>query len=527
MSDVMTPLPEKSQNGGWEPSPETAPSILRQDEPGFARFLGLAGAALTGIGGAALLINRFYHPSALGSDWGTFFLVIGLAGLLFHAAFDFELQYRFIYTIFGFLAFVVGAFLCFFPYPNAVGDQFGLGFMCLCLALLFEMAVLRNEDDPFTRTLIQRFLLVAGSLMAVVGLIGGNVRSDFLLPFGLLLAILGLVYLVAFMSTRGIDSDISYNTGVGMAAAGTLTFLIALGRSIYPTVLHWFQKSGPAAPEYLIPAGFILAAVGAVYLFTAVGLISDNQYVVLVCRELGAFFFSPVAYIILLAYAFAHWLVYYMSLLMLFKSNQPVIEPIVSSFILQWPTIVATVIVVPVLTMRLLSEEHRSGTFEVLVTAPVSEVSVTLSKFIAALIMFLVTWIPFGLLLIALRVIGDRPFDYRPVLSFFVGLFFTGAAFISIGLFFSSLTKSQVGSGVLTFISMLLLTLIFLLYRMVGDRMGESSGWTVLLRHISYISVWLDTLDGRLIPMYLICQASLTVFFLFLTVKVLESRKWA
>jgi ABC-type transport system involved in multi-copper enzyme maturation permease subunit len=292
--------------------------------------------------------------------------------------------------------------------------------------------------------------------------------------------------------------------------------------------MGWFRKDGPAVPDYLVPAGFVLTGVGCAYVLVAAALVSDNQYVVLVRRELGAFFYSPIAYMVLFAYTLAHGLAYFLFLVRVLNDDRrPLFEPIVSGFILQWVAVIATIIVVPVLTMRLFSEERRSGTYEVLMTTPVTKTSVTLSKFLAALLMFLVTWIPFGLLLVALRVIGDRPFDYRPLLSFFVGLTVTGAAFVSMGVFFSSLTKSQIGSGVLTCVGMLVLTMVYLIRYMLQDRFDANNGWVVFLHHISYLDIWVDTLDGRLVPMYLMFQASLAVLFLFLTTKILEARRWA
>jgi ABC-2 type transport system permease protein len=526
MSNAITPVSVEPRSAGLERPPELAPSVLRDDRPGLARFLGLAGAALVTFGGAALIISRF-RPAAVGTGWATFALTVGIAAMLFHAAFDRDMQWRRVYAYFGLLSLAVGAVLCVLPYPNAAGDQFGLGFLCLSLSLLFEVAVLRNETEAFFRSLMQKVLLGAGAVMAVVGLIGGNIRGEFLLPYGLLVALLGLLYLTAYVATRGTDNELAYRTGVGMALAGTLVFLIALGRSVYPVVANALRKGGTPVPDYLVPAGFVLVAVGAVYFLTALVLVSENRYVVLVRRELGTFFYSPVAYIVLFAYTLAHGLAYFLFLYSLLNSTRPAFEPIVSGFILQWVAVIATVLLVPVLTMRLLSEEHRSGTFEVLMTTPVSEAAVTISKFVAGLVMFLVTWAPFALLLIALRVFGGQPFDYRPLLSFFIGLALTGSAFIAIGLFFSSLTKSQVGSGVLTCIAMLGLTMVYIIRYMLQNSLGPNSGWVVFLHHISYLDVWVDTLDGRLIPMYLMYQASLAIFFLFLTTKVLESRKWA
>jgi ABC-type transport system involved in multi-copper enzyme maturation permease subunit len=522
MSNAIQMPPEETTDRTL--GPETAPSILREDQPAFARFMGLAGAVLVLFGGGLLIINMF---SAIGTFWPTLALVVGIAWMLFHAAFDKDVQFRRMYTYFGLVALAVGAFLCLLPYPKAVGDQFGLGFLCMSLALLFELAILRNETDPFTRKLVQMCLLGAGTVLGAVGLVGGNIRPDFLVPIGLLMSLLGLVYLIAFVATRGTDNELAYRVGNALAITGGVVTLIALVRSVYPMLKNVLQKSGPPLPDYLVPAGFLLTGVGLLYLLAAVFLVSDNTYVVLIRRELGSFFFSPIAYIVLIAYTIAYGIAYWMFLGNVLYDRSPMFEPIVGGFVLQWPTVLATILIVPVLTMRLLSEELRTGTYEVMMTAPVSEVTVTISKFISAWLMFLITWLPGALMLVALRVIGEKPFDFRPLLSFYIGLSLTGAAFISIGLFFSSLTRSQIGSAVLTCVVMVALTLIYFVFRIVQEKLGPSNGWSVLLHHLSYILVWVDTLDGRLVPMYLLTYALLTVFFLFLTVKVLEARRWA
>src|SRR5262249_56560091 len=103
-----------------------------------------------------------------------------------------------------------------------------------------------------------------------------------------------------------------------------------------------------------------------------------------------------------------------------------------------------------------------------------------------------------------------------------IGLSVTGAAFISMGLFFSSLTRNQIASGVMTFAGMLALTFVSLIpwWTDVGGT------WEPLLKRVSYLDLWTNTLEGKLIPTGLMFFASLTVLWLFLTVKWMESRRW-
>src|SRR5262249_35164863 len=174
------------------------------------------------------------------------------------------------------------------------------------------------------------------------------------------------------------------------------------------------------------------------------------------------------------------------------------------------------------LTMGLLSEEKRSGSLELLLTAPVDETPLVVSKFLSVLVFFLVVWLPYGLFLVALRAQGGEPFDYRPLLSFFIALAATGAPLLSMGLFFASLTRHQILAFVMTALCALLWTWLFFMKR----DMGPDSAWRVLITHVSYIDLWIEAVQGSLSLRYLIFHATAAVFWLFLTVKVLESRKW-
>jgi ABC-2 type transport system permease protein len=175
--------------------------------------------------------------------------------------------------------------------------------------------------------------------------------------------------------------------------------------------------------------------------------------------------------------------------------------------------------------MRLLSEENRTGTLEVLLTAPVTETTVVLGKFLAALVMYLLVWVPFGLFLVALYLGTRTAFDYRPLLAFLLTLVVTGAGFVAMGLFFSSVTRNQIASGVMTFVVMF--GLLFAYIAKSQFFRGEpNSLWVPVLTHISYLDAWSAALEGKIQPNLLLFYLSLAVLGLFATVKVLESRKW-
>jgi ABC-2 type transport system permease protein len=105
-----------------------------------------------------------------------------------------------------------------------------------------------------------------------------------------------------------------------------------------------------------------------------------------------------------------------------------------------------------------------------------------------------------------------------------VALFSTGAGFISMGLFFSSITKNQIIAAVFTFVGMIfhLVTHLTQYY----TRLAPESTLAEILKYVSTFDLWRIALGGILAPRYLIFHLSLTIFFLFVTVKVLEARKW-
>jgi ABC-2 type transport system permease protein len=269
-----------------------------------------------------------------------------------------------------------------------------------------------------------------------------------------------------------------------------------------------------------------LMSLGLLYLSLALGLCSDNRIIVLTRRELAAFFYSPIAYIVLFGLTFVGLCLFYLfirNVVFYADRGTPLFEPIIQYYIIDFVPVVSVMFVVPMLTMRLLSEERRTGTLEVLLTAPLDEVSIVLSKFIAAWIFFMLLWVPWGLFLISLRVEGGQPFDYRPLLSFGIGLAVSGAGFLSMGLFFSSLTRNQIAAAILTFMGMMLFISIFFVIRVLPP----GSAWSTVLTHASFINLWQSNVEGKLVPRDLLFPLSATVLWLFLTVKVLEARKWS
>ena len=289
-----------------------------------------------------------------------------------------------------------------------------------------------------------------------------------------------------------------------------------------------FTRALPKAPDpYLVPYGVILLGIGLSFVAVAVLTTTDSHLVVLTRRELSAYFYSPIAYIVLMGMALSSGLGYYVFIDSITSGppGSPLAEPIVRSY--QTLTIFAaiqSVFLVPLLTMRTFSEEKRTGTLEVLLTAPVQESTIVLSKFFATWAFFLLSWAPAAVYLIGFRVVGGQPFDFKPLLSYYIALAACGVAFVGLGIFLSSLTKNQIVAGFLTG-ACLFAQLLTVIVRQSSSEFF-SPGLRTALGKLDYLTLWGQALGGLLPVSDVVLQLSLGVFWIFLTIKVLEIRKW-
>jgi ABC-2 type transport system permease protein len=177
------------------------------------------------------------------------------------------------------------------------------------------------------------------------------------------------------------------------------------------------------------------------------------------------------------------------------------------------------------MTIRTFALEKFSGTYETLMTSPVSDLQVVLAKFWGALLFYAVTWVPLLVYLLIVRRYSDDPasFDARVVTSTFLGILLIGAVFMALGCFASALTRSQSVAAMLTYA--LGLTIFLLSLRALVA--GAPTSWSVkLYSHIAMTQHVEDFARGAIDTRSVVYYLSLTVLFLFLTWKVVESRRW-
>ena len=245
-----------------------------------------------------------------------------------------------------------------------------------------------------------------------------------------------------------------------------------------------------------------------------------SNLIALTLRELKALWYSPIAYVVGALFLFLQGLVFGMLLAVL---NDPRVDPSVTmaqtffgQTFLYW---MAVLITTPLLTMRTFSEEKRTGTFEVLMTAPVTETHVVLSKFLGAWIAYSLLWTCTLALFVILRF--HTTFDWAPVFTGYLGAILLGAVFIALGTFASSLTRNQVIAALLCFVSLLVLFSMGLLDSFVRD--PETSK---IIQYLSVIEHSRDFSKGILDTRPVVFYLTLTSIFLFLTGRIITSPRW-
>jgi ABC-2 type transport system permease protein len=244
-------------------------------------------------------------------------------------------------------------------------------------------------------------------------------------------------------------------------------------------------------------------------------------------KELRSYFASPIAYIVigiwalLYGYFYASLLAYFVRQSMQmsqFGGAQPVnVNEQMIRLLFQNVTILV-LFLMPGITMRTYSEEKRSGTIELLLTSPVTDMQIILGKFFGALALY-AAMLAVTLIHIGILFWFGNP-EWKPIATTYLGLLLFGGCFISVGLLISSLTKNQIVAFTASFGVFLLLWII--------DWMGSFAGPTVnsLLTYLSVIGHLEDFTKGVLDTTHLIYYLSFITFGLFLTAKSVDTERW-
>ncbi|MDB6067897.1 MAG: type transporter [Pedosphaera sp.] len=248
-----------------------------------------------------------------------------------------------------------------------------------------------------------------------------------------------------------------------------------------------------------------------------------QAYLTLTRRELAGFFVSLTGYVIIAAVVFLMGLSF-VDMLMLLQ-GEPTPMPVTQMFYSTQYFWLILLLATPVITMRLFALEKYSGTFETLMTTPVSDLEVVLAKFTAAMIFYMVMWLPSLACILILRNYINKPeaLDVGLIGSTFFGIFLVGGLFMSLGCFASSLTRSQIIAAMVSFT---LGVTMFLLSFLPGH-VQVSAGWQAeVLSYMALFDHMNDFARGLMDTRHVVFYVSLTFLFLFLTLRVVQSRRW-
>ena len=235
----------------------------------------------------------------------------------------------------------------------------------------------------------------------------------------------------------------------------------------------------------------------------------------LIRRELLAYFYAPVPYLVMFLFLAITW--FFAQLFL----QQPQAR-IDYAPIFQWLDF-SLLIFMPLLTMNSVAEERSRNTLETLLTAPVSDWQVIFSKWFGTFAFYVVMLVPTLIYWVVFLVLGKdkQALDTGPVVTSYLGVLLLGALYIAIGIFASSLTENGPLSAFLAFCIMIGL--------MVGEVLLRDATWDWLRKAAEYVSQrghFQQFLSGRIPVHDLVYFAMMTLLFLFLSVRALESRKW-
>ncbi len=240
-------------------------------------------------------------------------------------------------------------------------------------------------------------------------------------------------------------------------------------------------------------------------------------------RELSAFFFSLNGYVIIAAVT----LLVGLNFVVLIEGmgSDPFTEPVTSMFFSTFYFWLILLLGTPVITMRLFAQEKASGTFETLMTTQVTDAQVVVAKFMGAVIFYLVAWLPLLACLFLVKHFAHQAgaLDAGTVGGMYLGIFLIGCVFLSLGCLASAISQSQIIAAIVSFV--LGVSLFSLAY--LAKATPVTAHWqTQVLAVFNLFDQMHDFARGAVDTRAVLFSVSATFLFLFLNLRVVESRRW-
>ena len=248
-----------------------------------------------------------------------------------------------------------------------------------------------------------------------------------------------------------------------------------------------------------------------------------TRFFTLLNRELKSFFNSPIGWVVMVFFLVAIGMSFYVGVSLLNRGTKDV--TVVEAFFNTVPFWIAFLFLFPLITMRSFSDEFRMGTIEPLMTAPVRDWQVVLSKFVGIVIFYIILWLPSMLYFAVFQTITGYPAaqSQGAYAGSYLLLLLMGMFYIAVGCFASVLTRNQIIAAVIAFCANIVLLFAGLLSYFVlhvTPAIRDFVGYFSAIEHMSEFSKGI--IDTRPIVFYI----TMTCLMLFLTLQVFQSRKW-
>jgi len=248
-----------------------------------------------------------------------------------------------------------------------------------------------------------------------------------------------------------------------------------------------------------------------------------RKFYTLLSREVRSYFYSPIAYVVLVFFLFVSGADFCFQLS--FMNGKPVSYSVQEAFFNSVFFWFAFVLIFPLITMRLFAEEFKLGTIEPLMTAPVRDWQVVLAKFFGALVFYLVLWLPTLLYFWVFQAVTHQPAANSTGAYFgaYLMLLLLGMFYLSVGCLASVVTKNQIVAAIISFCA---ITLHFFAGLISFVLQEISSSTRELLGYFSAIEQMGTLSRGEIDTRPMVLYVSMTIVTLTLTYQAFQSRKW-
>lgn len=248
-----------------------------------------------------------------------------------------------------------------------------------------------------------------------------------------------------------------------------------------------------------------------------------RKFFTLLLREIRSYFYSPIAYIVLVFFLLVSGVDFYFQVS--FMNGRAVPYSVQEAFFNSVFFWFAFVLIFPLITMRLFAEEFKLGTIEPLMTAPVRDWQVVLAKYFGALFFYIVLWLPTALYFFIFQTITHQPAAGSNGAYFggYLMLLLLGMFYLSIGCFASVLTRNQIVAAIISFA---VITLLFFLGLVSFILLDISSETRQLLGYFSAIEQMGTLSRGEIDTRPMVLYLSMTIVMLVFTYQAFQSRKW-